>query len=73
MTQYIPGKINASDIIYDFEQGSDQVDISNLDLVWSDLEVSQSESYTLIHHEASQFEIKLEGDYHMMESDFIFV
>ncbi|MFT6331970.1 MAG: Ca2+-binding RTX toxin-like protein [Lentimonas sp.] len=66
--------INASDIIQDFEQGADQIDLSQIEdnLSFNDFEFSTENGHTIVKDKNSDFAIDLMGVFTLSEDDFIF-
>ena len=66
--------INASDLIEDFEQGNDKIDLSAIseELSFTDFEITVENGYTTIKDKNSDFAIDLQGDIALGEDDFIF-
>ncbi|MCP4482597.1 MAG: hypothetical protein GY817_07510 [bacterium] len=63
---------NDMDIIMDFEQGEDLFDFSGLGLEFGDLSCETSDGSTVINDSNSDFEVQLNGEYDLIENDFMF-
>jgi Ca2+-binding RTX toxin-like protein len=66
--------INNSDQIQDFEQGNDQIDLSQIAEINSinDLEITTQNGHTIIKDKDSDFAINLVGSFALEEGDFGF-
>lgn len=66
--------INVTDLIKDFEQGSDIIDLSQIEenLSFGDFEIIVENGFTTIKDENSDFAVNLQGTFSLGESDFLF-
>ncbi|MDB2550862.1 M10 family metallopeptidase C-terminal domain-containing protein, partial [Rickettsiales bacterium] len=66
--------INATDIIEDFEQGSDKINVSGIaeNLSFDSFEFVVENGHTIIKDQNSDFAINLLGQFNMVENDFNF-
>lgn len=66
--------INAKDLIEDFEQGKDKIDLSGVEnhLAFDSLQFSFDNVNTTIKDQHSDFAIDLKGHFEITQNDFIF-
>lgn len=66
--------INAADLIEDFEQGSDKINLSEIkeDLSFDSFEFVVENGHTIIKDKNSDFAIDLQGTFNLTENDFDF-
>ena len=63
---------NQADEILDFEQGQDKIDLSEIGLMYSDLAIETENGWTGVMDGTDEFGILLQGEYDLVESDFVF-
>ena len=66
--------INATDLIEDFEQGFDKINLSGMDqhMSFNALQFTFENGHTIVKDHNSDFAVDLKGHFDLVQSDFIF-